>query len=77
MRVLSQISRLNHAKMLYDPRGRKFTLTLGESTNPIYLGGGVVLGPTEVKSGDRIQLGDTEVLFMALCGEDFDWQDNT
>ncbi|MEI9893412.1 MAG: FHA domain-containing protein [Chthoniobacter sp.] len=30
----SQISRLNHAKLLYDPRARKFTLTLGESTNP-------------------------------------------
>jgi hypothetical protein len=73
----SQISRLNHAKLLYDPRARKFTLTLGEGTNPTYLRGEALLGPTQVQSGDRIQMGDTEVLFMALCSETFDWQDNT
>jgi hypothetical protein len=72
----SQISRLNHAKLLYDPRARKFTLTLGEGTNPTYVRGDVLLGPTEVQSGDRIQMGDTELLFLALCSETFDWQDN-
>ena len=33
-------------------------------------------GPTEIKANDRIQVGDTELLFVALCGDDFDWQDN-
>lgn len=73
----SQISRLNHAKLLYDPRARKFTLTLGEGTNPTYLRDEALLGPTQLQSGDRIQMGDTEVLFVALCGETFDWQDNS
>ena len=72
----SQISRLNHARLLYDPRARIFTLTLGEGTNPIYLRDEVVLGPTVIQSGDRIQMGDTELLLVALCGETFDWQDN-
>jgi len=72
----SQISRLNHAKLLYDPRARKFTFTLGESPNPIYLRGEVLLGPTVIVSGDRIEMGDTELLLVALCGETFDWQDN-
>ncbi len=72
----AQISRLNHAKLLYDPRGRKFTLGLGESTNPIYVRGSVVLGPTELANGDRVQLGDTELMLVALCGESFDWQDS-
>jgi hypothetical protein len=72
----SSISRLNHTKLLYDPRGRKFTLTLGEGTNPTYVRGEALLGPTEIKSNDRLQVGDTELLFLALCGEDFDWQDN-
>jgi hypothetical protein len=73
----SQISRLNHAKLLYDPRGRKFTLTLGEGTNPTYLRDEALLGPTQLQNGDRIQMGDTELLFVALCGEAFDWQDNS
>jgi hypothetical protein len=71
-----QISRLNHAKLLYEPRSRKFSLTLGEGTNPTYVRGDVLLAPTEIKSGDRIQLGETELLFVALCGENFEWQDN-
>jgi hypothetical protein len=73
----SLISRLNHTKLLYDPRARKFTLTLGEGANPTYVRGEVLLGPAEIISGDRIQIGETELLFLALCGEAFDWQDNT
>jgi len=34
-----------------------------------------LLGPLELKSGDRIQIGDTELLFVALCDENFEWQD--
>ena len=72
----ASISRINHTKVLYDPRARKFTLTLGEGTNPTYVRGEALLGPTEIKANDRIQVGDTELLFVALCGDDFDWQDN-
>jgi hypothetical protein len=72
----SQISRIGHAKLLYEPRSRKFSLTLGEGTNPTYIRGDILLTPTEIKSADRIQMGETELLFVALCGEDFEWQDN-
>jgi hypothetical protein len=71
----SQITRLNHAKILYDPRGRKFSLTLGEGTNPTYVRGEALLAPTELQSGDQIQIGDTELLFVGLCGPNFDWSD--
>jgi hypothetical protein len=72
----SQISRMSHARLLYEPRSRKFTLTLGEGTNPTYVRGDVLLSPTEIKSGDRIQIGETELMFLGLCGEHFEWQDN-
>jgi hypothetical protein len=70
-----QISRLNHARLLYDPKSRKFTLTLGESPNPTYLRDEVLLGPMKLESGDKIQFGETMVQFHPLCGPDFDWQD--
>ncbi len=70
-----QISRVNHARLLYDPKSRKFTLTLGESPNPTYVRDEVVLGPTKLENGDKIQFGDTIILFHGLCGETFDWQD--
>ena len=72
----SQISRLNHAKLLYDPKSRKFTLTLGDNPNPTYIKEEAVLGPTKLENGDKIQLGETTILFHALCGPDFDWQDS-
>jgi hypothetical protein len=69
-----QISRTKHATLTYDPRGRKFFIQHGESTNLTYVGESPVLAPLELKSGDLIRLGDTTVLkFIPLCGDDFNW----
>jgi hypothetical protein len=70
-----KISRLKHVRLFYDARARKFSLTLGDGINPTYVRGEALLAPTELKSGDRIQLGDTDLLLVALCGENFEWQD--
>jgi hypothetical protein len=69
-----QISRTKHATVTYDPRGRKFFIQHGESSNLTYVGELPVLSPVELKSGDIIRLGDTTVLkFIPLCGDDFNW----
>ena len=69
-----QVSRTKHATLTYDPRGRKFFIQHGESTNLTYVGESPVLSPLELKSGDLIRLGDTTVLkFIPLCGDDFNW----
>jgi hypothetical protein len=70
----NQISRTKHATLTYDPRGRKFFIQHGESTNLTYLGDMPVLAPMEVPSGALIRIGDTTVLkFIPLCGDDFNW----
>lgn len=71
----AQISRVNHAKFLYDPRARKFTITQGDGLNPTYVRGEALIAPTEINTHDVIQVGETELMFVALCGKDFDWQD--
>lgn len=69
-----QISRLKHATLAYDPRGGKFFIQHGDSTNLTYLEDAPVLAPTEITSGQSIRLGDSTVLrFVALCGPDFRW----
>jgi len=68
------ISRAKHATLTYDPRGKKFFIQHGESTNLTYVGEQPVLSPLELKSGDLIRLGDATVLkFIPLCGDDFNW----
>ncbi|MEI8109039.1 MAG: FHA domain-containing protein [Verrucomicrobiota bacterium] len=69
-----QISRVKHATLTYDPRGKKFFIQHGESSNLTYVGDMPVLSPMELKSGELIRLGDTTVLkFIPLCGDGFNW----
>ena len=71
-----EISRDKHATVTYDPRGGKFFLQHGESTNLTYLEDEPVLSPTEIANGQTIRIGDSTVVkFVALCGPDFHWED--
>lgn len=71
----SQISRSNHATVTYDPRGNQFYLQPGSGTNLTYLNQGntPVLQPVPLPSHSEIVLGDTTLLFIPLCGEQFTW----
>jgi hypothetical protein len=69
----THISRRNHARLNYELIARKFSITLGDGINSTYVRGENLLGPTELKAGDRIRIGETELMFVALCGENFDW----
>ncbi len=42
-----------------------------------YLRDEAFVGPMQLLSGDRILMGDAELLFVARCGETFDWQDDS
>ena len=71
----SKISRTNHARIVYEPRTRRYLLSHGDGTNLTYLGNELVMTPVELGSGGEIQLGNTTLRFQALCGNAFDWQD--
>lgn len=71
-----QISRKKHAVITYDPRGRKFYIHHGDSSNLSYVGEMPVLAPTLLEGGETIRLGGQTVLrFVPLCGGDFSWED--
>jgi hypothetical protein len=67
------ISRRKHAVITYDPRGRKFYIQQGESSNLTYVGDTPVLAPTLLEGGESISMGETELRFVPLCGAEFDW----
>lgn len=70
-----EISRLKHAGIVYDPKGRRFYIQPGEGTNLAYLNEAPVLAPTELINGAELQLGQTALRFVALCGAEFSWDD--
>lgn len=67
------ISRHGHSTITYDPRGRKFYIQHGGGKNLTYMEEGPVLAPTELQGFSKIQMGETVLLFVPLCGERFDW----
>ena len=69
------ISRRGHSTITYDPRGKKFYLQHGAGKNLTYLDDNPVLAPTELAGFSRITIGNTGLLFVPLCCEQFDWED--
>jgi len=70
------ISRTHHAAVTYDPRGRKFYISHGDSNNLTYLGDRPVLNAEVLEPLADIGIGETVLRFVPFCGEDFDWQES-
>ncbi|MCH9809434.1 MAG: FHA domain-containing protein [Alphaproteobacteria bacterium] len=69
----ARITRDTHAFIVYDDLGRKFFLRDNGKSNLIRLNKSPVIAPVELNDRDQIQIGETVMLFVALCGPDFDW----
>ena len=63
----------NHALIVYDPIETVFYLSLTEGKGIVRINDRVLLQPTKLKSHDRITIGNTELTFVAFCGEHFAW----
>lgn len=71
----NSISRERHAVLTYDSRKRTYYLQQGEGKTLTYVDDEPVLQPTSIQSGCVIDLGETKLMFIALCSSSFDWQD--
>jgi hypothetical protein len=69
----SAISRDNHAVLSYNPKRHTFRLAPGESRGIVYLNDEEVDSTIELQPYDRIELGETKLLFVPFCGERFVW----
>ena len=67
------VSREKHAFISYNPRKNSFLLTPGESRGIVYLNDEEVATPMPLKAFDVIELGQTKLLFIPFCGEQFQW----
>lgn len=64
------------AQVVFDPRSKRFFSSDCDGTATIcYQNGEPLLGRSQLKLYDRIELGDTTLLFVPLCGEKFTWEE--
>jgi hypothetical protein len=68
-----RISREAHAFIIYDDNQRRFFIRDNGKTNLVRLNGNIVMTPTEIHDREELTIGDTKLMFVALCGPAFDW----
>lgn len=67
------VSRSSHAIVVYDPRSNVYLAQPGRSKELFYVNDKLVLNPVELKTMDLLNIGDTKLMFVPLCGEQFHW----
>jgi hypothetical protein len=71
------ISRENHCEIAFDGRTKTFYVSPGDGRNLIYLNNEVVLESKRLQAYNRLELGDSQFVFIPLCSERFDWETST
>ena len=71
------ISRENHASIAYDEEQNRFFIGHGGKSNIVRRNGHPVLSTEELDHADLIRIGKTTLRFVALCGPDFTWAEDT
>jgi hypothetical protein len=67
------ITRENHCILFYDPKKANFHLTAGSGRSGVYINDDIVLQPTILQSHDKIEIGETRLVFIPFCGDKFRW----
>lgn len=67
------VARKNHCVITYNPKQKNFMLSPGEGSGIVYLQGKAIYDTKQLYNFDLLEIGDNKFLFVALCGEKFDW----
>lgn len=75
LRKDNSVSRSKHALLVYEPKKRNFYLQPGDSSGLTYLNDEYITESKKMAPRDIIELGDSQFMFIPLCGESFTWED--
>lgn len=67
------VSRERHAIISFEPRRKAFSLLPGASRGLVYLNGDEVVTPVALAAHDRIELGNSTLVFLPFAGDGFGW----
>ena len=71
----SAVSRDRHLIISYDPKGNMFFVQSGDTSSALsYLNDKPLLEVATLKTGDKLNVGETELRFVAFCGKGFSWE---
>ncbi|MFP4698416.1 MAG: FHA domain-containing protein [Eubacteriales bacterium] len=67
------ISRDEHSCVIYDPVGNNYYLVQGRGRGLCYVNEKLLISELLLKPYDKIKIGNTELMFIPLCSEQFKW----
>ena len=70
----NQISRRNHAVIVYDKKKNETSLLPGDSNGIAYIGEEACYTPTKLENFEVIEIGASKFVFVSFCGEHFSWE---
>lgn len=62
-----------HATVAYDPNSGKFFVSPVTQGALVFLDNQQILATTELKNKQVVTVGNTQLMFVAFCGERFNW----
>lgn len=71
------VARDRHAQITFEPRKRQFFIQNGETDGLTYVNDELIVTFAELKNYDIITVGEVKLVFIALCGDKFTWDDYT
>ena len=69
------VSREEQGWILYDNLNGKFYIESGHTKVPMYVNDEILLSNLELTDRAKICIGNTKMLFIKLCGDDFNWEE--
>lgn len=69
----TSVSREKHAWVIFEPKKQEFFLKPGDGNSLVYLNDENVFDTVPLHNGDILELGNVKLLFVALCGPNFSW----
>lgn len=67
------ISREKHALVGYDDREKVFFFAPSDGKSIVRVNGKMIMSPVQLNIYDRLTIGNTELMFVPLCGDKFSW----
>ncbi len=67
------ISREDHAKLFFDSKNSQFHIATGSGRSGVYVNGAAVLQPTQLKTYDKVEMGNSVLMFVPFCNEHVGW----
>ena len=67
----NKISNDKHFEIGYDDKQRTFVVIRGESRNPVRLNDKMLASEADLHHGDKLEVGDTTLMFVPFCAPEF------